>query len=465
VRKRIPSLAGKKKDLETKKGHLEKTIKKPILKSFPKWQKEERQLRKMQRGVRKLKDEIVEPVKKVKLEKYIPKPEKGTPNYEEIAKERETLIQMAEQFQELGKKLEEVVSVKERALETYIGDWRKKYEKAQKQHERVIKTARVKNASALTSEIDKVNETVEADLEEAEDAARQKKAIETELKRSLIPEYSGHFGEIFKKRLDKARGITESLKSFVRVHVLQMSDRSDFEKEVERLGKGSRLRGAELQSMAAKVTPIELAELILDRNSEELSNKTGIKTEKIGVFIECAWAKNTTGEGFERPSQLYKTMLTELKDSVNVELHVGEGLYKPMNELSVGSKCTAILSVALVEGRWPLIVDQPEDALDNPFVFEQIVKTVRRSKTGRQYIFATHNPNVAVSSDADLIYCLKASASEGGVDKQGSIDEMSTKDRIVANLEGGKSAFRLRSQKYDIVVEDPNAVVLGIDAR
>ncbi|MHC4526714.1 MAG: hypothetical protein ACYS29_02470 [Planctomycetota bacterium] len=62
--------------------------------------------------------------------------------------------------------------------------------------------------------------------------------------------------------------------------------------------------------------------------------------------------------------------------------------------------------------------------------------------------------------DSDLIYCLKATATEGGVDKQGSIDEISTRDKVVANLEGGKSAFRLRSQKYDIVVEDATAVVL-----
>ena len=133
-----------------------------------------------------------------------------------------------------------------------------------------------------------------------------------------------------------------------------------------------------------------------------------------------------------------------------------------MNELSGGSKCTAILSVALVEGRCPLIVDQPEDALDKPFVFEQIVKTVRETKTGRQYIFATHHPHVAVASDADLIYCLKATAEHGDVDKHGSIDEISTRDKVVANLEGGERAFALRSQKYDMIVRDPSSVVLDI---
>lgn len=467
IAKSIPSLTRKKTELEAKKTHLEKMIKEPILKTFPNWQKEERKLRNFQKGLQELKEEIVEPVKKVKIEKYIPKPEKGTPNYQEISAQRDAIIQITQQFQDLATKLEQVVATAETTLTSYILGWRKKFENAREKHENVIKTAGVKNASALTSELDKVIEaieTIEGDLEQAQNAAKQKKTIETELRNRLIPEYSKYFGDIFKKRLGRAATINKSLKSFVRIHVLQMSNRSEFEKKVEALAKGSRLRGPELRQIAAKVTPIELAELILDRNIQELSKRTGVKSEKIGVFIETAWAKNITREGFERPSQLYNMMLTELKDSVNVELNVGGGVYKPMNELSVGSKCTAILSVALVEGHWPLIVDQPEDALDNPFVFDQIVKTVRRSKTGRQYIFATHNPNVAVSSDADLIYCLKATANEGSVEKQGSIDEISTKDRVVANLEGGKSAFRLRSQKYDIVVDDPNAVVLDIQS-
>lgn len=461
--KEIPAIKEEKEELEGKRAHLEKTVEKPILKTFPKWLKEQRELRKMQKGLLKIREQIIEPVKKAKVEKFIPRPEKNTPNYEDIVSQRESLIQLGLEFQELGNLLEQAVKGKEKSFEKYIVDWRKKFEKARKKHEELIKTAGVKNASALASELDKVTEaieTIEAKFQQAEDARKHKSAIERELRGRLIPEYSRMFAEVFKKRVAKATVITESLKSFVRIQVQQMSDRSDFEEEVQKLAKGSRLSVAQLHEISQKVTPVELARLILDRNSEELCKRTGVKKERIVVFIETAWAKNTTADDIEKPSQLYKMMLTELRDSVNVELHVGGEVYKPMNELSVGSKCTAILSVALVEGHWPLIVDQPEDALDNPFVFDEIVKTVRRSKAGRQYIFATHNPNVAVSADADLIFCLKATAHEGGVDRQGSIDEMSTKDRVVANLEGGKSAFRLRSQKYDIVVADPSAVVL-----
>ncbi len=465
--KQIPSIVKKKEELEAKKEHLEKMIKKPILKSFPNWKKEERKLRNFQKGLKKLKEEIVEPVKNAKIDKYIPKPEKGTPNYKDISAQRDAIVKMVLQFQGLGKQLEQLVTASEKALEGYILGWRKKFEKARKEHEAVIKTAGVKNASALTSELDKVIETIEeleVDLEAARNALRKKQAIENELRQKVIPSFTQCFSDIFKKRIDKAKAISDSLDSFVRINVLQMNDRTEYRNVVGRLAKGSGLRGEQLDQIVAKVSPVELAELVVDRNEGKLTTATGLTDRNAIVLIEHIWAKNTSDEGQEYPSKLYELMLAELKDSVTVELEVTDGLYKPMKELSVGSKCTAILSVALVEGNCPLIVDQPEDALDNPFVFEQIVKTVRRSKTGRQYILATHNPNVAVSSDADLIYCLKATASAGSVEKQGSIDEISTKDKVVANLEGGKSAFRLRSQKYDIVVEDPSAVVLDIQS-
>jgi len=463
--KQIPSIVKKKEELEAKKEHLEKMIKKPILKSFPNWKKEERKLRSFQKGLKKLKEEIVEPVKNVKIDKYIPKPEEGTPNYKDILAQRDTIVDMSQQFQDLGTQLEQLVADSERELESYILGWRKKYEKASQEHEKVIKTAGVKNASALTSELDKVIETIEeleVDLEAAQSASRKKQAIEDELRQKVIPSFTQCFSDIFKKRLDKAKAISGSLDSFVRINVLQMKDRTEYRNTVGKFAKGSGLRGEQLDQIVAKVLPVELAELIVDRNEVKLTTLTGMTSRNAGVLIEHIWAKNTSDQGQENPSKIYELMATELKDSVTVELEVTKGVYKPMEELSVGSKCTAILSVALVEGKCPLIVDQPEDALDNPFVFGQIVKTVRRSKAGRQYILATHNPNVAVSSDAELIYCLKATASAGSVEKQGSIDEVSTKDKVVANLEGGKSAFRLRSQKYDIVVEDPSAVVLDI---
>jgi ABC-type cobalamin/Fe3+-siderophores transport system ATPase subunit len=462
---REKDLARRKKELEEKRKLLEEKVKEPILKEFPQWQKEERQLSKLQRDLDTLLREVVEPLEKVRVEDYFGELEPGTPNGRDIAALRESLFEVGADIQNAAKVLKQALHAKAKSLQTFIGDWRRKFEKAKQKHEEVIKSAGVKNAPALTSELNRATEAIERlqrELEEAKKAARKTAALESELRGSLMPDYNTCFAQIYKKRLDKAAGITGALDGFVRIQVRQMADRGDFEEALTAAARGSGLRKPVLQQIAAKLTPLELAQYIVDKNSRQLAEKARMNEESASVLIDRAWSASTTEDGNVLLSRLYHIGFTELRDQVLVELRVDGQTYKPMHELSVGSKCTAILSVALVEGGCPLIVDQPEDALDNPFVFEQIVQTVRRTKAARQYIFATHNSNVAVASDADLIYCLKATASQGSIDKHGSIDQVSTRDRIMANLEGGKDAFRLRSQKYDVVVKDANAVVLDL---
>jgi len=462
---KVPNLGKRKGDLEAKKKLLEEKVQEPILKSFPAWQQEERQLKKMLSGLSELEGDVINELKEIRVKDYLPRLKKNSPNYKDIESQNKSLIEFSDNISEAASKLGKALATKQKQLTVFISKWRKKFEKAEGKYIDVIKSAGVKNAASITSELNKVTqaiENVESKLKKSKDAAQQKQSLEITLLNTLIPEYSGMYKTIYEKRAKKAKNISNSLNNFVKIRVFPMNDRSSFKKIIEKLAQKSGLRKDQCQIISNCVTPIELAVCVLEKNAKKLSKKTGLKEEKLEVFIETVWSKTEDEDGHERPSKIYALMLTELHDTITVELQVEPNVYKPMSELSGGSKCTAILSVALIEGSCPLIVDQPEDALDNPFVFERIVQTVRRTKTGRQYIFATHNPNVAVASDADLIYCLKASANQGDVDKRGSIDEVSTRDRVVTNLEGGHKAFRLRTQKYDISVDDPNAVVLDI---
>jgi ABC-type lipoprotein export system ATPase subunit len=85
------------------------------------------------------------------------------------------------------------------------------------------------------------------------------------------------------------------------------------------------------------------------------------------------------------------------------------------NQLSVGQKCTALLLIALSEGTMPIIVDQPEDALDVATVYYDVVSRLRGRKEQRQFILTTHNPNIAVSSDTDKYHVLKATEDTGQI--------------------------------------------------
>lgn len=140
-----------------------------------------------------------------------------------------------------------------------------------------------------------------------------------------------------------------------------------------------------------------------------------------------------------------------LPDLFIIELYVN-GEYKRMENLSKGQQCTAVLNVLLYDNKDPLIIDQPEDNLDNSFIAENLINTIRGNKIKRQYIFATHNANIPVFGDAELIIAMeeddgKGKISNGGI---GSVDRSCVKEKVIQILEGGEAAFKMREQKYGL---------------
>lgn len=128
--------------------------------------------------------------------------------------------------------------------------------------------------------------------------------------------------------------------------------------------------------------------------------------------------------------------------------------WQRLEELSTGQKATAVLLLLLLESDAPLIVDQPEDDLDNRFITEGIVPRMRAEKQRRQFIFSTHNANIPVLGDAELIVGLSAAGeTDGGrarvePDNTGSIDSRSVREFVEEILEGGREAFETRRRKY-----------------
>ena len=123
---------------------------------------------------------------------------------------------------------------------------------------------------------------------------------------------------------------------------------------------------------------------------------------------------------------------------------------KPLRELSTGQKGTVVLGLAMVEGRGPLIIDQPEEPLDTQSIYGQVVQTLRKNKEERQFIFTTHNANVAVGADADLSHVLSASADKGTIESSGAVDDPKTNRLLLLHLEGGPEALDLRIRKYKL---------------
>jgi hypothetical protein len=150
----------------------------------------------------------------------------------------------------------------------------------------------------------------------------------------------------------------------------------------------------------------------------------------------------------------------DLLPTTRIELNVaGEGqspTWQTLDDLSAGQKGTAILLLLLLEADAPLIVDQPEDDLDNRFITEGVVPKMREEKRRRQFVFATHNANIPVLGDAELIVGLRASGeanvsrgrAEIPIEHMGSIDTRSVRELVEEILEGGREAFEMRRLKY-----------------
>lgn len=126
-------------------------------------------------------------------------------------------------------------------------------------------------------------------------------------------------------------------------------------------------------------------------------------------------------------------------------------LKRDFTKLSLGQQQAIILSILLhSKSRIPLIIDQPEDNLDSGFIYKTIVKTLRNIKEQRQVIIVTHNANISVLGDAEMIFPLRGGSTLSRISDRGSIDNSSTQSICCDILEGGKIAFSRRKEIYGI---------------
>ena len=120
---------------------------------------------------------------------------------------------------------------------------------------------------------------------------------------------------------------------------------------------------------------------------------------------------------------------------------------KKLSDSSFGQRCTAALVLMLILGNNPIIIDEPEGHLDSLLIANYLVDLIKQTKTNRQIIFATHNANLVVNGDADLIYYLEMG--EDGKTKFTplTLEDINNRSKLIS-LEGGSEAFSKRENKY-----------------
>jgi len=137
------------------------------------------------------------------------------------------------------------------------------------------------------------------------------------------------------------------------------------------------------------------------------------------------------------------------EDSLNVQYSpTGDGQHlRSIQEGSPGQKTAALLAFLLSYGEEPLILDQPEDDLDNHLIYDLIVAQLREVKLHRQVIVITHNANIVVNGDAELVLALAARGGETQMESEGSLQERGVRQTICTIMEGGSKAFEQRYRR------------------
>lgn len=240
----------------------------------------------------------------------------------------------------------------------------------------------------------------------------------------------------FQLRLGVAGRLNQQLAPMIRVRMEQFGNTDEYRNLLNQSMKGSGMRYASIVERAVeRIPPSELAAMI------QRDDRAGLERE---LDIDADRATRLIIQLKDKP-ELFGIEAVELRDLPIIELKDGDD-YKDSSALSTGQKCTTVLPILLVESEHPLLIDQPEDNLDNAFVFETIVKSLAEVRGRRQLIFVTHNPNIPVLGDAERVFALRSTGRAATVAKAGTVDDVATE--IMTILEGGRAAFEARRKRY-----------------
>ncbi len=293
-------------------------------------------------------------------------------------------------------------------------------------------------------------ETQKADAEkEAERYRSLAEAAEMILttRQQLLDRLEEAHHQIYAVRRSKFDQLTALSDSKLQLTLEHASDRTAFESRLtEHLkGTGPNAVGVpDRKRIAQRTSPRRLVELVLAEDYHTLAEEGAVS----GGLAKRVMERLRSAEDFVDILALQHNCYPADEPSIHYRKEGGE--YAELSELSIGQKCTALLIIALCDGTMPVVIDQPEDALDIISVWEDIAKKLRRGKSIRQFILTTHNSSVAVAADSDQFIILKAGATSGRIVAAGAIDGPDVRQAVIEHMEGGEEPIRLRLKKYNL---------------
>ena len=366
---------------------------------------------------------------------------------------RETLGRLNSVFERLDSDLAAIAQSLESALqrsEQGVHDvrtlWESRKQEVQAAYEKILRELQKSRVDG--EEFIRLRRQIEAlrPLRESQASLRRVEKEQSDRRRGLLADWEDLKGEAFRHLDRAARKVNRQLRDRVQIEVTVAGDREPLFK-ILRDDVGGRLAEAiETLRGARDLSLTQFVAACRDGAQKVVESFGGIPAKQAESLAEAH------AEVLMRIEEL------DLPPTTAIRLNtapLGEPpSWQTLDELSTGQKATAVLLLLLLESDAPLIVDQPEDDLDNRFITEGVVPRMRAEKQRRQFVFSTHNANIPVLGDAELIVGLTASgeAERGHAriapDHVGSIDDRQVRELVEEILEGGKDAFERRRRKY-----------------
>lgn len=241
----------------------------------------------------------------------------------------------------------------------------------------------------------------------------------------------------FNERQAVANRLNQKLRPRIRISITRAGDLSAYSRVLTDALRGSGLKYAELATEIPKrMSPREFLEAVELNQFEEVAALCGIARDRAARLVLHM-----------RENGLEELAVCHLEDEVEFYLLDG-GDYKDLNALSTGQRCTIILPILLEHRDMLLVIDQPEDHIDNAFIADTVIKALEARGPDGQIVVSTHNANIPVLGNADLVVQMASDGRQGYVKHCGVLEAPETIEAITGLMEGGRDAFARRAAVY-----------------
>lgn len=242
--------------------------------------------------------------------------------------------------------------------------------------------------------------------------------------------------DITQSRQDICNKLNKFLNPKIKINLEQLSQLEEYQDVLIGAMKGSGIRYNDLAPIICQtIPPRVLLEIIESNNIDEFISLTSVSKDRAFKILNAL------------SSAIDKIATVRLEDEISFELLDGSE-YKKFNELSTGQRCTVILPIILEHQDTVLIVDQPEDHIDNAFIVDTLISSITRRSEASQILVTTHNANIPVLGGAAEVIHLNSDGTRGYVVNAGNLDNPKIIEAISNVMEGGKTAFKRRAAFY-----------------